>query len=350
MPHLLTPIGLKRFVHDVHLAYLNAETIYAVVRMHDIDDLWWGLVIEAIRSEEKKTRDGHVVARDVTDFRRLTGKAWDAYFKPPHSVKGDTPKLTFYESLTRHPQSYTNNGAPIPDAPQTTEKRKIKAHFVSPLPSWDDHDSDDEERRKARHFAAWLGLAWELIVIGRVKHEVDGSSEIKAWVSRPLCWAHATDKKVLQIIYANTLRDSYVQRVADTSDPKETQNVLDRNFSRDVIDSMQNEIRTYADRGSSAEDYLLSIFAQTYFTAYPRDNAAEGVMLEMVLNKLGMAAWTLRAWKEHDVEPRFLETVALEVFTQFLKGSRASSMLASRAGASKDETPMLAKDLIWGIL
>jgi uncharacterized protein YoxC len=251
----LTETGKEIFIQDVYGAYGRAKTIYAVERDHSIEKEWWEQALES-------DIHGHGLE-----------KVWDWYYHSP--VK--KTELTLYHALTR---------------PRVTERDGSKpmsgvsaAYIVSEMPmpggpDWPPVEDEDENKDKnsdqildkSRLFDDLLGLAWECLVLDKVRNDLNIVDSIGEWISRPLCWVHATDKEVWQVVKRVPSSDSIVLKTADLIESEE--NNLDLSLSEKVIESAQAEIRRYLQRGVPAEEYLCAVLC--YATA--RDD--QGVLYD----------------------------------------------------------------------
>lgn len=208
---MLKSMGLHKYIQNVYQAYRQAETIFAVVRIHDIDDVWW------------KATPG----QDV----------WQTYF----ALDKEKP-LTLFNALS-----------------PSASRKTLKANIVADLPLPGSHEWI---RRKSDSslFQDLLGLAWQLSVLEEARKRFEDSMSVHAWVSRPLCWIHATDRIVFQVLQEEKLIESSVLTLAD----KDEKHIAEKSqFQRQLDDNLiewaQDDIRRYIDRASSAEEYIFSV-------------------------------------------------------------------------------------------
>lgn len=210
--------GLSHFVHHVYERYAAAKKIHAVVRMHDIDPVWWSFV--------KAEKD-----------------PWTEYVKDakedPAPEKATAERRNLARALRR-------------------DSGKLEACFVTdlPMPASDEWDRRLKPNDGEPLFGDLLGFAWQWIVLQEVKKnwkEVDCS----AWVSRPLCWVHATNRVVFQVLRREPRSGSTVLVIADR-DGLSLSAGAEETY-RGMVQWANEEVRRYADRGCTAEDYLLAV-------------------------------------------------------------------------------------------
>jgi hypothetical protein len=244
--------GLSHFVHDVYERYAMAREIFAVVRMHDVDPLWWQCAAE------------HPV------------DPWAHYFedaKDQSSIRTDERRNLAW-ALAR------------------STERSLSACFVTDLPM---PGSDDWRSRLCSDteplFGDLLGFAWQWIVLQLASRE---GVECRALVSRPLCWVHATDRIVFQVLRREPRSRSAVLVVANLDSPGLTSGA--GVAYRNMIAWARSEVRRYAESGCSAEDYLLAVLRHAAMLA-SKDVGTELVSdgtagdLQALLDQLGAERW-----------------------------------------------------------
>ena len=248
--------GLSHFVHDVYVRYAAARKIHAVVRMHDIDPVWWSFVKSAGDPWEKYVEDAKQDPKpgDATPERRNLARA-----------------------LRR-------------------DRGTLKACFVTdlPMPGSDEWDRrlrpDDSEPL----FGDLLGFAWQWIVLQEVQKNWK-RVECRAWVSRPLCWVHATDRVVFQVLRREPRSRSTVLVIADRDGLSSSAGAEET--YRGMVQWANEEVRRYADRGCRAEDYLLAVLRYAAALASKQGDAelvSSGAAtddLRYLLELLGAGAW-----------------------------------------------------------
>jgi hypothetical protein len=249
--------GLSHFVHDVYERYAAAEEIHAVVRMHDIDPVWWS-------------------------FAKHAEDPWKGYFEDatsrPEPEHATAARRNLARALTR------------PD------NRKLRACFVTDLPM---PGSEEWDRRMSPAggeplFGDLLGFAWQWIVLQEVqRHSLQ--VECRAWVSRPLCWVHATDRVVFQVLRREPRSRSAVLVIADRDGLSLSAGAQET--YRGMVQWASAEVRRYADRGCLGEDYLLAILRHAATLASKQGDAELVAIgdatpdLLYLLELLGAQAW-----------------------------------------------------------
>jgi uncharacterized membrane protein len=282
----LTPAGKTLFLREVFGAYSRARTVYAVVRDHSIEDNWWSLAMQAD------------IARDGL------AAVWDAYYRPAEPGG----ELNLYRALTQAREDHTIG---------------VKsAHFVSymPMPGSPDWKPDD-----AQLFSDLLGLAWECLILDELRNTLNIDGAVGEWISRPLCWAHATENEVLQIIKREPISSSepfstsFVLKTADVSPTKG--NTLDLAMSKKIIESTHAEIRRYLQRGIPVEEYLSAVLCyaaadddQAELHEDP-DSHIRDLKIETCLGRIGMRKWLEK--RPHDTGDKSRK-VAVALFKQFI--------------------------------
>lgn len=297
---ILNDRGLSQFKRDVYAAYGDATVIYAVVRMHGVDDEWWHSAIPL-------------------------GGAWSAYER----YGREHPQSTLLDVLTRLPGS------------------QLRADFVTDFPmphsgEWNRRMSD----LSAPLFGDILGLAWELEVLARAESRSNGRVSLNSWVSRPLCWIHATDSKIVQVIQREPRYTSSVLTLADMKGGKDAVSRINVGLAADMIEWAQEDIRQYAARGGAADEYLVNVLS--YAAHECLASQAERILgeeLEKILEFLGMSKWiSLRESKRGRPQTSTEETrnIILQIFHEFI-----NTIFRKRA---LDPDMALVKDLTKGIL
>jgi hypothetical protein len=268
----LNDAGVEIFQREVYAGYSRAKTIYAVIRNHKIEDGWWA------RAE-----------KGFADTKSLA-EVWNWYELPLPVEPTKDQKLTMYAALTQQSSR---------DAPTERPSGVTSAYFVSNMPM---HGSKEwEQRDKGVLFEDLLGLAWECLVLEKVRQKLEKSDSKKkselnesigGWIATPFCWAHATDKEVWQVIRRTEVETSTVMKTADLALNK----LLDQDLSRKIIESMHTEIRRYLQRGIRAEEYLCGVLC---YAAAPNQNAPLHTLdrelaysnIGSCLRMLGIDAW-----------------------------------------------------------
>ncbi len=224
---LLSDAGLWQFVDAVYTAYMYAPNIRAVVRLHQIDKQWW------------------VAASDAM-AKRLAGKPatdpWKSYF-----------------DLSLRPDAAAN-GVTLARALQVTPARpQVCGAFVTDLPmpgseEWRRREGDLEEPL----FQDLLGLAWQLVVLNHLRAKHGDDFTVSAWVSRPLCWVHATDRKVFQVLRRVPREQSALLIIADTGGDEALCSDAEMDSARSIVAWAHDEIQRYVERGTRAEEYVFA--------------------------------------------------------------------------------------------
>ncbi|WP_156406312.1 hypothetical protein [Hydrogenophaga sp. Root209] len=248
--------GLSHFEHDVYERYASAKKIHAVVRMHDIDPVWWS------------------IARGAND-------PWEEYVKD--AKRNSEPKDATAERRNLARALRRDSG-------------ELKACFVTDLPM----PGSEEWNRRLRPddgeplFGDFLGFAWQWIVLQEVQ-KTWKRVDCRAWVSRPLCWIHATDRVVFQVLRREPRSRSAVLVIADR-DGLSLSAGAEETY-RGMVQWANEEVRRYADRGCTAEDYLLAVLRYAAALASKQGDAglvASGdatADLRYLLELLGAPAW-----------------------------------------------------------
>lgn len=248
--------GLSHFVRHVYERYAAAKKIHAVVRMHDIDPLWWS-------------------------FAKAAKDPWIAYMadakRDPEPGDATADRRNLARALRR-------------------DSGELKACFVTDLPM---PGSDEWDRRlKAGDgeplFGDLLGFAWQWIVLQEV-HKICKQVDCRAWVSRPLCWVHATDRVVFQVLRREPRSRSAVLVIADRD--RLSLSAGAEETYRGMVQWANDEVKRYADRGCTAEDYLLAVLRHAAALASKQGDAglvASGdatADLSYLLELLGARTW-----------------------------------------------------------
>lgn len=250
---LVEDAGLSHFVHDVYERYASAREIHAVVRMHDIDPLWWSFAQE----------------RDP----------WTLYFedaKDPSAAK-TSERRNLARALAR------------------SDPDTLSACFVSDLPmpgstEWRSRLTDPSEPL----FGDLLGFAWQWIVMHHAR-QTNTRVNCRAWVSRPLCWVHATDRIVFQVLRREPRSRSAVLVIANMDGLPLSAGAQEA--YRSLIQWAKAEVHRYAERGCAAEDYLVAVLrhaaglASKQGTAELVNNSVATDDLRYLLEMLGAKVW-----------------------------------------------------------
>lgn len=282
--------GLKDFIQDVYRAYSNASEVRAVVRLHDIDEVWW------------------------THARKATSReAWAAYFDDAKRERRGAEHFTLAAAL------------------HMGQRRRLDATFVTDLPlplspEWKRREDDGAQP----FFQDLLGLCWQLIVLDEARGQP--GCQVSAWVSRPLAWLHATDQRVFQVVRREPREKSSVLTIANVQDAQEMNDPAAEEVSLGIVEWAQGEIRRYVETGSRAEEYLASVLrfalvqlaimdGDILFTVKGTPGAVEVVpssQLERVLNFLGLERWLASASRSRgraaDIVDDKLKMICLELF------------------------------------
>lgn len=264
--------GLSHFVRHVYERYAAAKMIHAVVRMHDIDPLWWS-------------------------FAKAAKDPWDDYMadakRRPEPKDATAERRNLARALRR-------------------DSSELKACFVTdlPMPGSDEWDrrlkADDGEPL----FGDLLGFAWQWIVLQEVQ-KTSKQVDCRAWVSRPLCWVHATDRVVLQVLRREPRSRSGVLVIADR-DGLSLSAGAEETY-RGMVQWANEEVRRYADRGCTAEDYLLAVLRYAAALASKQGDAglvASGdatADLGYLLELLGAGAWIASPARKSESTLRMLD-------------------------------------------
>ena len=303
---LLSDAGLANYVDAVYEKYRKARFIHAVVRLHDIDPDWWLWARDSLKSN--------------------SFDPWDKYFKEEHHI--ESPR-----TLTLRAALKTSD-----------ERPRLDAAFVTDLPmpkslEWDGRYDHSEEPL----FQDLLGLAWQLIVLNHSRKE--GECNVTAWVSRPLCWVHATDQIAFQVLRRVPREHSTALVIADNVDRS---NAAEKQANDGILAWAHEEIRRYIKLGRPAEEYLLAVFRYAMLQGAKDFDSSELVRIEnsrtppvvrasddlkYILTCMGSSAclkekhaWRTRAGPNHiaalhsndDKKADPLEQVIADVFARFL--------------------------------
>ena len=293
---ILDSSGLKEFIQDVYRAYANAKKIRAIVRFHDIDKDWWAF---------------------LTKCQFSTCRAWDLYFDyaatQGGSVSEDLPLAT---ALQIRPG----------------QRDSLDALFVTDLPlplspEWKRRDESGEHPL----FRDLLGLCWQLIVLAEARRQ--NGCVVSAWVSRPLAWLHATDRRVFQVVRREPINESSVLTIANVS---QANSDADEELSLSIVEWAAGEIQRYVDTGSRAEEYLLAVLRFSQFQLKKSDaedlfvarKTPDGVEveatqnLEDILKKLGLQSWLASESRQTEqtayIENEQLSKACCDLFARFL--------------------------------
>jgi hypothetical protein len=223
---LLSDAGLSHFVEAVYTAYQEASSVRAVVRLPEIDVEWWRWARNALAPRHRAS---------------MPPSPWKAYFESAMHRDSD-------------------RGITLARALQLNEARpQLSGAFVTDLPmpgsqEWRRRELDPDEPL----FQDLLGLAWQLVVLNQARAQASGKCTLSAWVSRPLCWVHATDSMVFQVLRREPRDQSAVLIIADTSRDEKLCSPAEREASRSLLVWAHDEIQRYVDRGSRAEEYVFA--------------------------------------------------------------------------------------------
>jgi hypothetical protein len=303
----LNKAGIEIFMQEVYESYSRARTIYAVLRDHKIEKEWWDHAEMAFAA-------GQDLAAVWT---------WYEAAKPAESKRDR--RMTLYMALTEE-----RDGS-VPGSDKKVGEGGIgiqSAYFVSSMamPETDEWKECDP----VELFEDLLGLAWECLVLDRVRKKLHINDSIGEWISKPLCWTHATDKEVWQLIRRNKFADSIVVKTADIVAGNDSQ--LNRKLSENVIESTQAEIRRYLRRGVPAEEYLSAVLC--YARIDDADAVLHGADIEIVYNnihlclcKINMKAWLKSTAAENDYRKYSLaeegmkirEKICVAIFKEFIE-------------------------------
>jgi membrane protein implicated in regulation of membrane protease activity len=280
---ILNDRGLAQFKRDVYAAYGDAEVIHAVVRIHDVDDEWW---------------EGAFPLDD----------SWQAY----RNHGRDHPQTTLLDLLTRQ------------------ENKRLRADFISDFPLPDSAEWHRRREDAGDHlFGDLLGLAWEIEVLHLATSLSRGEVSLSAWVSRPLCWMHATDSKIFQVIQRIPKETSSVMTLADAKGGSGALAQPHAGLTADMLEWAHEDISQYVTRGGDAGEFVLSLIT----VAARRSNAStnENIMsdeLRKPLNYLGMQTWIDHSRKlpgERNRSADQARSLAMYIF-----GGMLSRLLAGR--------------------
>lgn len=302
----LNRTGVEIFMQDVYGAYSRAQTIYAVERSHRIEKDWWSHAETAFAN-----------GADLASVWQ-----WYEAVKPvPLKKEG---RLTLYLALTQaRDGASTLTGAAGAESADGVRS----AHFVSYMAM--PETSEWRQRNPEDLFEELLGLAWQCLVLDRVRKHLRRKGSIGVWISKPLCWAYATDKEVWQVIKRNKLEESTVIKTADLVIASDSQ--LDVGLSANIIESTQAEIRRYLRRGVRAEEYLSAVLC--YARIEDADAVLHGPGSEIVyyniyncLCKLNMKQWIRSKAAEIDNRKSLTderggvtEKICVSIFKEFIE-------------------------------
>ncbi|MFL9922347.1 hypothetical protein PQR75_45305 [Paraburkholderia fungorum] len=308
----LNDAGQKLFTQYVHGAYLRADTIYAVLRYHEIDPNWMRHAHEDLNA------------------------AWEWYDGLKLSPKKEDRTITFLQSLTAPRE--------LPDLVEggPGKSRVTSAYFVTamPFPGAAEWPSETEKRRRAEMFENLVGLAWECRVLRTVRKEVGNHDAVGMWVSRPLTWIHATNKEVWQVIKRGRFENSTVLKIAD---PAVTRlNDLEKEMSDCIIEAGQAEIRLYLQRGAPAEEYLTSILI--YASESNVGAQLDADMISSILKKLGLIEWSEKVRDEKQQERR--REIAISIFHDFINTCMCKPCAPDMPVADVNKVIGLAREIL----
>ncbi len=286
----LSAEGIQIFRQEMFNAYTRAKTIYAVVREHGVDRVWWELAL----------------AMDIG--QRGLATVWSRFYE----VIETRTDFNLYRALTG-PRAPLRDGLPPPQQPPGIES----AYFVSDMPM--PHTLGWEAEDPGQLFNAMLGLAWDCIVLDKVRRELGIRDAIGIWISRPLCWAHATEYEVFQVVRHGRLEDSIVLKTANliASD----RNTLDEKMSMKTIESTQAEIRRYLQRGVPAEEYLCAVLcyaAVDYEQSVLHEDPClhlHDLELAACLNRIHMDKWLSQL---DSLQADKSQALAVAIFKEFI--------------------------------
>jgi hypothetical protein len=255
--------GHELFMQDVYNAYRRAKTIHAVIRDHTIEEAWW-------ECAETHLRHGYDLEEVWESYEALHPLPQDGA-----PVSDSKKKLTTFAALT-----------------QPTEAGGLQsAYFVSYMPMPGSAEWENRKRKApARLFNDLVGLAWECSLLNRVRTRLQKEA-IGEWISRPLCWLHATDNEVWQIIKRNEITESTVLKIADRRDRRD--NPLDTDLSKKIIEATQAEVPRYIRRGMTAEEYLCAVLGYVYHDEMlqPDDPGQIRGYIVRCLQELNLRSW-----------------------------------------------------------
>jgi hypothetical protein len=283
--------GLSHFVKEVYERYAYAKEIHAVVRLHDIDPVWW-------------------------TFAKAKGKdPWPPYFE--HAKKLQIPtsdQRNLARVLTRVPDS------------SAQDKVLLSACFVTDLPmpgskEWESRLKDEDEPLLCDLF----GFAWQWIVLQQAHSPPE--VECRAWVSRPLCWVHATDRVVFQVLRRKLRSRSSVLVIADR-DAMPPSPAAEETY-RGMVQWAKEEVRRYAERGCAAEDYLLAVLRHAALQGSKTGDAelvSKGAAtddLRYLVELLGFDAFLQSSWRRSEphlavLDDEVLRTTPGDLFAKAL--------------------------------
>jgi hypothetical protein len=318
----LNDTGKEIFIQDVYRAYGKARTIYAVIRDHGIEQEWWSHALETADTRQDGLK-----------------KVWEWYYGPAEK----NSKLDLYRALTG-PRRQDDVGEVV---------GVRAAYFVSymPMPDFSNQGAatTDWNSDKSGLFKDLLGLAWECLVLDKVRSELKNAELIGEWISRPLCWAHATEKEVLQVVKRVPDTESTVFKTADLGTSE--LNNLDPGMSKKVIESMQAEIRRYLQRGVPAEEYLCALIgyasaydAQSVLHENPESHLCDD-KIAAYLSRMHMDEW-IKDQQQHARDQS--RSLAVAIFKEFLHmcWTRSQVGLDKKIAEPTDQTLFLAREVL----
>jgi hypothetical protein len=159
---------------------------------------------------------------------------------------------------------------------------------------------------------------------------------IGEWISRPLCWLHATDNEVWQIIKRNEITESTVLKIADRRDRRD--NPLDTDLSKKIIEATQAEVPRYIRRGMTAEEYLCAVLGYVYHDEMlqPDDPGQIRGYIVRCLQELNLRSWLFSriGTKESQADKRWQiqENICVAIFKEFVDQQRKKSDRARQTG------------------
>jgi hypothetical protein len=149
---------------------------------------------------------------------------------------------------------------------------------------------------------------------------------VAEWISKPLCWAHATNNEVWQVIKRLEDEESSVMKTADLIAARD--NSLAEDLSATIIEYTQAEIRSYLRRGIPAEEYLCAVLCYARQTdpgaaLHSDDDTSEvEANITTCLGKLEMYAWLDRRGGEGEHPDSTLRKtrarICVAIFKEFM--------------------------------
>jgi hypothetical protein len=254
---LANSFRLAKFKPEVYLAYsLANDRIDAVIRVFDIDSVWW--------------------QQDAED-------PWTTYKNLPN---------TLYWALTATTPGHTSTSDAAPAI--RTDQVLFVCEMPWPTTFFQEQGGDSKEKRVER-FNDLLGLTWWLVVLRHVRlcrrtqlmqrsADTRGAPFPYVRMATAHCpsWMHAVDQTVFQMTQGERWDQSSV------SDLTMSQDELAR---RRLSNWAHDNIRHHARRGREAESYVCTLFlyaaAKTkHLIGESLDNALDGI-----LRALGLDEW-----------------------------------------------------------